>query len=259
MSTAATPRRFAGIARLYGGAGAVDISAAHVVVVGLGGVGSWAAEALARSGVSEFTLIDMDHVAESNINRQIHATENTLGQAKVLAMRERILQFHPTAIIHTIDDFLTAENASTLLPASANMVVDACDQVRAKAAMAAWAQSQGKGCVMSGAAGGKVAPQLMEVADIAEVTHDRLLAAVRGRLRRDYGFALKGKMNVPCVFSREAVRINDDCDPEAKLACAGYGSSVAVTASFGMALASLALAYLANTTEKTEQQSSKKT
>ncbi len=245
MSTEATPRRFAGIARLYGGAGAARISAAHVVVVGLGGVGSWAAEALARSGVGEFTLIDMDHVAESNINRQIHATDSSLGQAKVLAMRERILQFHPSAIIHTVDDFITPDNAQALLPPGACVLVDACDQVRAKAAMAAWARAQGKGCVMSGAAGGKVAPQLMEVADIAAVTHDRLLAAVRGRLRRDYGFALKGKMQLPCVFSREAVRINDDCDPEAKLACAGYGSSVAVTASFGMALASLALSHIA--------------
>jgi tRNA threonylcarbamoyladenosine dehydratase len=252
VNTEVTPRRFAGIARLYGGAGAARISAAHVVVVGLGGVGSWAAEALARSGVGEFTLLGLNRLWKSNTNPKPHATDSTLGQAKVLAMRDRILQFHPGAIIHTVDDFLTPENAQALLPPSAKVVVDACDQVRAKAAMAAWSRTQGKGCVMSGAAGGKVAPQLMEVADIAAVTHDRLLAAVRGRLRRDYGFALKGKMQVPCVFSREAVRINDDCDPEAKLACAGYGSSVAVTASFGMALASLALSYIAQSDEKSD-------
>jgi tRNA A37 threonylcarbamoyladenosine dehydratase len=241
-----TPRRFAGIARLYGGEGAARISAAHVVVVGIGGVGSWAAEALARSGVGELTLIDMDHVAESNINRQIHATDLTLGKAKIEAMRERILSYNADAKLHVVDDFVTADNAAQLIPASAQVIIDACDQVRAKAALAALARARGIACVMSGAAGGKLSPHLMQVGDISEVTHDRLLASVRGRLRRDHGFDMGGSMGVPCVFSREPVRISDDCDPEAKLACAGYGSSVAVTASFGMTLASLALAHLSS-------------
>jgi tRNA threonylcarbamoyladenosine dehydratase len=244
-----TQRRFAGIARLYGSQGAARIGQAHVAVVGIGGVGSWAAEALARSGVGEITLIDMDHIAESNINRQIHASDVTLGQAKITAMRERILSFHPTAKVHCVDDFVTHENAAQLIDPSVQIIIDACDQVRAKAAMAALARERGIRCVMSGAAGGKLAPQLVEVADISEVTHDRLLSSVRSRLRRDHGYTDKATMHVPCVFSREPVRIHEDCDPEAKLACAGYGSSVAVTATFGMTLASLAMQILAQASE----------
>jgi tRNA threonylcarbamoyladenosine dehydratase len=246
MAEQSPTRRFAGIARLYGSDGAQRISHAHVVVIGIGGVGSWAVEALARSGVGEITLIDMDHVAESNINRQIHANEHTLGQAKIEAMRERVLSFHPQAKVHCVDDFVTHENAAQLISSTAQIIIDACDQVRAKAALAALARERGITCLMSGAAGGKLAPQLVEVADISEVTHDRLLASVRSRLRREHGFADKATLQLPCVFSRESVRISDDCEPEAKLACAGYGSSVAVTATFGMTLASLALEKLAH-------------
>lgn len=242
-STHDSIRRFAGVERLYGGATASRIRSAHVVVVGIGGVGSWAAEALARSGVGELTLIDLDHVAESNINRQIHATDLTLGMAKIDAMRERIHSYNSEAKLHTVDEFVTPENVALIVPQSAQVIIDACDQVRAKVALAALAKDRGVACVMSGAAGGKLAPQLIEVADLVDVTHDRLLASVRARLRREHSYTSspQKKMQVPCVFSREPVRISEDCDPEAKLACAGYGSSVMVTASFGMTLASLAL------------------
>ena len=132
-------RRFGGLERLYGVAGAAAIRAAHVAVVGVGGVGSWAAEALARSGVGAITLIDLDHVAESNINRQIHALSDTVGQAKVQAMRDRIAQIHPQCTVHGIEEFVEADNWPQLLPAGVDAVIDACDSVRAKQAMAAWA------------------------------------------------------------------------------------------------------------------------
>ena len=138
-------RRFGGLRRLYGVNGAQRIFNAHVVVVGIGGVGSWAVEALARSGVRRLTLIDLDHVSESNINRQIHALEPTLGQAKAEAMRERIALFHPDCVVDVIDDFVTADNWPALLEAVPGLeglpsaVIDACDQVRAKTALAAWA------------------------------------------------------------------------------------------------------------------------
>ena len=137
-------RRFGGVLRLYGAAGADAIARAHVAVAGIGGVGSWAAEALARSGVGQITLIDLDHVAESNINRQIHATDATLGQAKVLAMQARIAGFHPHCRVHTVDAFVEPDNWPAVLPAPVDAVIDACDQMVAKTAMAAWAREPKK-------------------------------------------------------------------------------------------------------------------
>ena len=136
-SEAALERRFGGLARLYGVEGTARIRRAHVAVVGIGGVGSWAAEALARSGVAQITLVDLDHVAESNINRQIHALTDTVGQAKVLAMRDRIAQIHPACTVHCIEEFVEAGNWPGLLATPVDAVIDACDQVRAKVAVAA--------------------------------------------------------------------------------------------------------------------------
>jgi hypothetical protein len=133
-------RRFSGLERLYGVAGASRIRAAHVAVIGIGGVGSWAAEALARSGVGRLTLIDLDHVAESNINRQIHALDSTVGQAKVAAMRERIAQINPACVVHGIEEFVEPSNWPQILPAGVDAVIDACDQIKAKTAMAVWAR-----------------------------------------------------------------------------------------------------------------------
>jgi tRNA A37 threonylcarbamoyladenosine dehydratase len=135
-------RRFGGLERLYGVAGAAAIRRAHVAVVGIGGVGSWAAEALARSGVGRITLIDLDHVAESNINRQVHALEGTLGQAKVLAMQERIAQIHPRCRVNPVDAFVEPDNWPMLLPEGVDAVIDACDELKAKTAMAVWAREQ---------------------------------------------------------------------------------------------------------------------
>lgn len=230
-------RRFGGLERLYGVAGAQRIRAAHVAVVGVGGVGSWAVEALARSGVGRLTLIDLDHVAESNINRQIHALDATLGQAKVLAMRDRIAQINPACQVQCIEEFVEAGNWPALLPAGVDAVIDACDQVRAKTAMAAWALKNKTLFIAAGAAGGKRLAHKVDIEDLGQVTHDPLLAQLRYRLRREHGAAKGGrKIGVPCVFSREAVSGPDaSCaiTGDGSLNCSGYGSQVAVTATFG--------------------------
>lgn len=237
-------RRFGGLRRLYGVAGAERIFDAHVVVVGMGGVGSWAVEALARSGVRRLTLIDMDHVSESNINRQIHALGPTLGQSKCDAMRERIALFHPDCRVGVIDDFVTPDNWPQLLPdvyGVPSALIDACDQVRAKTALAVWARRERVPFVTVGAAGGKRLAQSVEVADLAGVTHDPLLAQLRYRLRKHHGGARSGSLGTACVFSREAVASPDaSCGIDASdgsLNCHGYGSVVSVTASFGLCAA----------------------
>ena len=148
-------RRFGGLERLYGVEGAARIRRAHVAVVGVGGVGSWTVEALARSGVATLTLIDLDNVAESNINRQIHALTETVGKAKVEAMRERIAQINPACVVHCIEDFVDPDNWPTILPEGVDAVVDACDQVKAKLAMAQWARRNKRLFISMGAAGGK--------------------------------------------------------------------------------------------------------
>ena len=234
-------RRFSGLARLYGTLGAQRIGAAHVAVVGIGGVGSWAVEALARSGVARLTLIDLDHVAESNINRQIHALEATLGQAKVVAMRDRILSFSPACEVTCIEEFVEPSNWPGLLPAGVTAVIDACDQVRAKTVMAAWARRTGTCFIAVGAAGGKRLAHRVDIDDLANTTHDPLLAQLRYRLRKEHGAPREGKkIGVACVFSREPVKAPDpSCAVvgDGTLNCQGYGSVVSVTATFGQCAA----------------------
>ena len=249
-------RRFGGLDRLYGVEGAARIRAARVVVVGIGGVGSWAAEALARSAVGCLTLIDLDHVAESNINRQVHALTTTLGQAKVQAMAERIALINPECQVECVEDFVEPANWPDILPARVDAVIDACDQVRAKTAMAAWAQRHRVPFIAVGAAGGKRLAYKVDVDDLAQVTHDPLLAQLRYRLRREHGAARDGKrMGVTCVFSREAVAPpHGSCalqNGDGTLNCHGYGSSVAVTATFGQCAAGWVLDRLAQRTYKT--------
>ena len=243
-------RRFGGLQRLYGKDGAQRIRQAHVVVVGIGGVGSWAAEALARSGVARLTLVDMDHIAESNINRQIHALTSTAGQAKVEAMRERIALIHPQCQVDAVDDFVSPENWPAVLPGKPDAVIDACDQVKAKVAMADWALHQQVGFITVGAAGGKRLAHKVDVDDLSRITHDPLLAQVRYRLRKHHG-APKGdkRMGVRGVFSRESVAPPDaSCaiEGDGSLNCHGYGSVVSVTATFGMCAAAEILNFLAS-------------
>ena len=250
-------RRFGGLQRLYGMDGAERIRQAHVVVVGIGGVGSWAAEALARSGVARLTLVDMDHIAESNINRQIHALTSTTGQAKVEAMRERIALIHPQCQVDAVDDFVSTENWPAMLPAKPDAVIDACDQVKAKVAMADWALREQVGFITVGAAGGKRLAHKVDVDDLSLITHDPLLAQVRYRLRKHHG-APKGekRMGVRGVFSRESVAPPDaSCaiQGDGSLNCHGYGSVVSVTATFGMCAASEILNFLAEGSRKAKK------
>jgi tRNA threonylcarbamoyladenosine dehydratase len=243
-------RRFGGLRRLYGDTAYARLRALRVAVVGLGGVGSWAAEALARCGVAGLVLIDMDHVAESNINRQIQALGATLGMAKGQALAERVADIHPGCQVRVIDEFVDAANWPGLLPGPVDAVIDACDQVRAKAAMAAWALQERIPLVCCGAAGGKRHAERIDIADLAAVTHDPLLASLRQRLRREHGAtkAGHGAIGVRCVFSRESVAPPADaaCETgvvrDGGLNCHGYGSTVTVTASFGLAAAGEAIA-----------------
>ena len=232
-------RRFGGLRRLYGDAGWARLRTASVAIVGLGGVGSWAVEALARSGVRQLVLIDFDQVAESNINRQVQALGATVGMAKGEALRQRIADIHPACDVHVVDEFASADNWPGLLPAPVDALIDACDQGQAKLALARWALSERVGLICCGAAGGKQHAERIEVADLAEVTHDPLLATLRQRLRKA-GAPRTGRMGVACVFSRESVAMPDDvaaCNTDGSLNCHGYGSSVAVTATAGMVAA----------------------
>jgi tRNA threonylcarbamoyladenosine dehydratase len=242
-------RRFGGLERLYGMDAAAAIQAAHVAVVGVGGVGSWAAEALARSGVGALTLIDLDHVAESNINRQVHAVDATIGRAKVLAMRERVAQIHPACRVHAIEEFAGPDNWSALLPQGVDAVIDACDELKAKTAMAAWALRTRALFISCGAAGGKRLAHKVDIDDLSQTTHDPLLAQLRYRLRKHHGAPREGKrIGVACVFSREAVAPPDaSCaiEGDGSLNCHGYGSVVSVTATFGQCAAGWVLDQLA--------------
>lgn len=253
-------RRFGGLRRLYGEAGYQRLRQLRVAVVGVGGVGSWAVEALARSGVAALTLIDLDHVAESNINRQLQATSHSLGQHKGEALRERIQAIHPGCAVEVLDAFVAADNWPGLIEGrSLHGLIDACDDSRAKRVLAAWALQTHRPFVCVGAAGGKREPQRVQLADLAETTHDPLLAGLRAHLRREGLAPRKGRIGLQAVFSHEPVQrpevsrdANPDasCDanaaPEGSLNCAGYGSSVMVTASFGLNAAAALVGQLLN-------------
>jgi tRNA threonylcarbamoyladenosine dehydratase len=242
-------RRFSGVRRLYGEVGFNRLQSSHVAVIGIGGVGSWAAEALARNAIGEITLVDLDNIAESNVNRQIHALDGNFGQAKVSAMHERILQINPQCRVNEVEDFISPDNVMTLLDKQYHVVLDCTDDAKAKIALAHFCKSKGTTLVMSGSAGGRLDPTRIQLSDMASVTGDKLLAKVRNQLRRDYGFPKasntkkSAKFGLLCVYSDEPV-IKPDAACEVSLTglnCAGYGSSVSITATFGFVLAQQAL------------------
>ncbi|UOO82603.1 tRNA threonylcarbamoyladenosine dehydratase [Uruburuella testudinis] len=247
-------RRFGGIARLYGNETLQRFAAAHVCVVGVGGVGSWAVEALARSGIGRLTLIDLDNVAESNVNRQLHALTDAFGKAKVTALHERILQINPACRVTEIEDFVTPENLADLFSDGFDFIIDAIDQVRVKAAMADYFVRRRQPFVLSGSAGGQKNPALIQTADLSRVTHDPLLANLRYTLRKRHGFPrdTAKKMRVPCVYSTENItppQTADACACAADaapqgLSCAGYGASMLVTATFGLYCAQAAIDHI---------------
>ena len=241
-ASAAVARQFASTARLFSAEQFAQLHNAHVGVVGLGGVGSWVAEALARSGVGRLTLVDMDHVAESNLNRQVQALHSTLGAAKAKQLAARIHDIAPDCKVRVVDAFLTPENALELL-SEEGVWVDATDDLPAKRAMVLVMREQKrlKDLVVSGGAGGKTDPTRVEVTDLAEATQDALLSTLRYDLRKHHGFPRQGKLRVQTVVCRQPMVKTADCDPSAKLACAGYGSLITVTATMGLVAANVAI------------------
>ncbi len=255
-------RRFGGVARLYGGAGLARLEAASVCVIGIGGVGSWAAEALARNAVGRITLIDLDHIALSNTNRQIHALGDAYGKAKVEAMAERIVAINPRCRVTQVDDFVTVDNAAALLGAGYDYVIDAIDAVRVKTAMLGWARRNDVRMITCGGAGGQLDPTRVRIDDLARTIQDPLLSKVRANLRKDWGFTRdpKKKFGIDAVYSDEPLRypepeqqaceIDEAPQPAVRqgpqgLACAGFGSSVGVTAVFGFVAASAVIRAIA--------------
>jgi tRNA A37 threonylcarbamoyladenosine dehydratase len=247
-------RRFGGVARLYGQSALQRFQAARVCVVGIGGVGSWVVEALARSAIGHLTPIDLDMIAESNVNRQLHALTGEFGKAKVDAMAARVALINPGCKLTPIDDFLTPDNLDALLDRDFDYVVDAIDQARTKAAMIAWCTRRGVPVITAGGAGGQIDPTRIGLADLARTLQDPLLAKVRSLLRKEYGFSRDPKkvFGVPAVFSSEPLRYpTSDATciaPPASggLNCAGFGSSVCITAPFGFFAAGEVLKYLAS-------------
>jgi tRNA threonylcarbamoyladenosine dehydratase len=251
-------RRFGGIARLYGDAALARFRNAHVCVIGVGGVGSWVVEALARSAIGRITMIDLDNVAESNVNRQIHALSDTLGKAKVTALAERIAQINPFCEVTEIEDFIAADNLEQMIGGGAyDYVVDAIDNVRAKTALIAYCRENGVKLITIGGAGGQIDPTKIEIRDLSRTEQEPLLAKVRKLLRTQHGFprGTKNKFGIDAVFSTEPLRFpetGDACAVDGEtpaavtgLNCAGFGSAMVVTASFGLVAAAHVLRVLA--------------
>ena len=251
-------RRFGGVARLYGKSALERFRAAHVCVIGVGGVGSWIVEALARTAIGKLTLIDLDNVAESNVNRQIQALTTTIGQAKIDALNARIHAINPFCEVTLVEDFIEPDNLAELIGNKGfDYVVDAIDSVKAKAALVAFCRDHAIPLVMIGSAGGQVDPTKIEVRDLARTEQEPLLKKVRKVLRSQYGFSRgeKTKYYIDAVFSMEPLRYpeddascsidGDDRHSVTGLNCAGFGSSMVVTATFGMVAASHVLNRLA--------------
>ncbi|NBA95397.1 tRNA cyclic N6-threonylcarbamoyladenosine(37) synthase TcdA [Pseudomonas sp. R5(2019)] len=246
--------RFAGVARLYGVDGLQRLRDAHVAIVGIGGVGSWAAEAMARSGVGEISLFDLDDVCVSNTNRQLHALEGNVGQAKVEVMAERLRAINPACTVHAVTDFVTRETMAEYIHNDLDCVIDCIDAVNSKAALIAWCKRRKIQVITTGGAGGQIDPTQIRVGDLNRTFNDPLASKVRSTLRRDWNFSRTVNRNysVPCVFSTEQLRYpkpdggiclqKSFVGDGVKLDCAGgFGAVMMVTATFGMVAASKAV------------------
>jgi len=249
-----TDRRFGGIAALYGRAGLERLRLAHVAVIGVGGVGSWVVEALARSAVGRLTLVDLDQVAESNINRQLVALSETLGKAKVQVLAERVGGINPECGLILVDDFFSTENADAILDQGFDAVIDCIDNYREKALMIAGCRRRKTLIVTVGGAGGKVDPTKFAIADLSRAEKDRLLARTRKELRQAYGFPRdpSRRFGVPAVYSTEDSILSPDGVDHCAIAghpshlnCGGLGSATHVTATAGLLAVSIVLRRLA--------------
>jgi len=245
------PARFGGVARLLGNAALAQLQRAHVLVIGLGGVGSWSVESLARTGVAALTLVDLDEICVTNINRQLPALDSTVGRAKAEVLAERVQSINPECRVTAVLDFFTGDSADRILRPAEDMppftgVVDAMDSAANKARLIARCRELALPLVCCGAAGGRCDPSRVAVADLSQVTHDRLLSGVRKQLRRELGFPRAGRLGVDCVFSPEApvfpqpdgtvcgTPASGDDGEAPRLNCNhGLGSSVFVTGTFG--------------------------
>ena len=248
-------RRFKGTQKLYGNSAVDTFSTAHVYVIGVGGVGSWAAEALARTAVGHITLIDLDVLVASNVNRQLPALDSTFGQSKIGAMAARIREINPKVTLHLVDDFLTTDNVATLLPSRAQVkiaaqtgpivILDCVDDMNAKLAIALHCRFNKLKLVCAGGAGGKIDPSQITVGDLRDSYQDPLLAKLRSKLRHEKGInsALKEKFGIKCVYSTEPPRVDKSCQTGG-LQCGGYGSAVVVTSVVAMLMVSEALQLL---------------
>jgi tRNA A37 threonylcarbamoyladenosine dehydratase len=238
-------RRFSGVERLYGKKALDLFEKAHVCVIGIGGVGSWAAEALARNAIGQLTLIDLDHIAESNINRQIHALSHTLGKSKVLAMKERILEINPLCHVHIVDDFISNENVAALIKKNFDVVIDAIDQAGIKTTLALHTLNEKIPLVMTGGAGGRIDPSFIKIADLSLTHGDRLTAKIRHDVKKALQLKESQKVGIDVIFTDEVMQKPEEgCEVDEALTglhCGGYGSSVMVTATFGFMAASVAL------------------
>ena len=248
-------RRFGGIARLYSNAGLAAFENAHVCVIGLGGVGSWCAEALSRTSIGKLSLIDMDTVAESNINRQLPATGETIGLAKVDVLAKRFQSINPKAQIAAHKAFVAEDNFDTLIPKDA-IIVDAIDSLSSKIALIAWAKARNRTIFVAGGAGGRIDPSRIQSADLALVKNDALLSKVRAGLRKHHGFPMGNndakktkKFGIMAVFSDESGKkcaTDAACDVGTQ---AGFGTAVVVTASLGLRLAECVLHHILHKAE----------
>ncbi|MCO6555476.1 MULTISPECIES: tRNA cyclic N6-threonylcarbamoyladenosine(37) synthase TcdA [unclassified Gilliamella] len=257
-------QRFSGIARLYGESALQCFSQAHICVIGIGGVGSWVAESLARSGIGQITLIDMDDVCVTNTNRQIHALKSNIGKAKTSVMAERILQINPECIVNEIDDFINSDNVSEYLGTKQSpcyhYIIEAIDSVHDKAAVLAYCKRQKLKVITIGGAGGQKDPTQIKIADLAKTIQDPLVAKLREKLKYNYKLNKdsKGKYGIPCVFSTEQLTYpskngqvcltKSEADGPKKMDCeSGFGAITTVTATFGFVAVSYVLNKLCNT------------
>ncbi|QIC60723.1 tRNA threonylcarbamoyladenosine dehydratase [Acinetobacter schindleri] len=228
-------RRFAGVAKIYGDDSFHHYENSHVMVIGIGGVGSWAVEALARTGIGELTIVDMDVVAASNINRQLPAMTTTLGREKIEIMAERCRAINPRIKVNLIDDYLSPENVKEILAGNPDIILDCIDDVKAKFALMLHCRFNKIPLIVSGGAGGKLDPLKIRVADLSKTEQDPMLAKLRAQLRaKGICKKPKEKFGITCVYSIDNPFSSADVCPSAGLRCGGYGSAVVVTSSFAM-------------------------